>query len=145
MALVSVPEPKEWLEGHHTVVKGSDGEEYHVFATAGSATYGLATARYDIQIDIPIGPVIIQLRGYIDLSSLACDIAVYVKFPIVPPISLGRLQGNLKDGITISVGAGGVSGSITLYIRDKYLWIKFRLEIFGKVFESEFRLIPVPI
>ncbi|KAK7026031.1 hypothetical protein VNI00_015749 [Paramarasmius palmivorus] len=139
--------PKHWLGGNHRVVtlprSGGGSDVYHVYALAGRPVFGDKKDRYNVEIDIPLGPVILQLRGYFDLTTLEADISVYVKVPLLPAIKLGEFKGNLRDGITITVGASGIlAGSITLYVKDGWLWIKFSLEVFGQTYDAEFKLIP---
>ncbi|KAI0280511.1 hypothetical protein BGY98DRAFT_886041, partial [Russula aff. rugulosa BPL654] len=58
-----------------------------------------------------------QISGSIDVSSLACNFTAYLLVSFLPKINIGGITGNLKDGITLTVGFQGVaSGSITLHI-----------------------------
>ncbi|KAK7026030.1 hypothetical protein VNI00_015748 [Paramarasmius palmivorus] len=140
--------PIEWHKDHHRAIevpRDGGSETYHVFAIAGPPVFGDVKGRYNIDIEIPIGPIILELKGYIDLGNLDADIYAYIKVPIFGTYQVGELKGNLKTGISISVGIPGIlSGTITLYAKDGWLWIKFSLTIFGKTYTAEFKLIPIP-
>jgi hypothetical protein len=85
------------------------------------------------------------LQGYIDLETLEIDAALYVKFPIFPPIKLTEVKGNLTDGVTVSFSLlGKIEGSARFYIKDNYLRMHLKATIFGKVYEGDYRLIPIP-
>ena len=58
-----------------------------------------------------------QISASIDVTSLSCNFTAYLRVPFLPKINLGRITGNLKDGITLAVGLKGVAfGGITLHI-----------------------------
>ncbi|RPD53723.1 hypothetical protein L226DRAFT_531392 [Lentinus tigrinus ALCF2SS1-7] len=138
----------KWLERHHVVYdEKRSGKTYHAFVQGGYPLVGPdPKASYDIEVDVPLGPVILQLRGSINTSTLEADIGLYVKVPFLPAIKLGELSGNLRDGITISVGVPGIlEGSVTLYISDdNWLHIKFTLTIFGEEYSADIALFPIP-
>ena len=59
---------------------------------------------------------------------------------------VGTFGGSLKNGITISVSAPGVlTGSLTLYHKDKALRLKYKVTIFKKTFEGDIKLLPLPL
>ncbi|KAL0057892.1 hypothetical protein AAF712_015454 [Marasmius tenuissimus] len=135
----------EWLQDHHVSIQQSSGEEYHIFAVTSTPAFGAtALSRIKVNADIPVGPVIIQLRGYIELSTKECEIKVYIKVPMLPPFKVGTLAGDLDSGVGIKVKIPRVSGSITLYARGKYLYIAFVLDVFGKRFEVDLKVMPLP-
>jgi hypothetical protein len=154
----------QWF-GHHV----NSGQEYVVFATAGHPAMNPENLReYDIEIDIPVPPVIIQvrvfvllhllsriencckLRGTINLEALTCDIKVYAKVPFLPAIFLGGFGGDLKSGIELTVGVPLViSGTLKLYVAPygshKWLMLDASATVFGKKFViTGLRLIPLP-
>lgn len=86
----------------------------------------------------------VQLRGYIDLSTLYADIDAHIEFPFMPAFKLGEFKGNLMDGVTIKFVIPVIDGTITLFVKEGWLWIKFKIVIFGKTFEAEFNVIPLP-
>lgn len=59
---------------------------------------------------------------------------MYIKVPIIPAIKVGEIVGDLSGkGITITVGVKGVlSGTITLFVKDGWLYISFELQIYKK-------------
>ncbi|KAG8921170.1 hypothetical protein FRC02_000409, partial [Tulasnella sp. 418] len=137
---VGIAQLKSWIDGHHREVDG-----VHVFAIAGPPPFGESDNRWDIDIEIPIGPVILQLVGYIDLSTLDVDIAAYVKIPGLPALKVGELKGNLNDGIEISFDLVIIKGSLRLYIKDKCLWLAYELTVFGTTWSGDIELICLPI
>uniref|UniRef100_A0A0W0FX51 Uncharacterized protein n=1 Tax=Moniliophthora roreri TaxID=221103 RepID=A0A0W0FX51_MONRR len=120
-----------------------------ILAFAGLPTLGYVDGlRYTVNMNVPIGPAILQLHGNIDLGSSGADIIAYIKVPLVPwAIQAGGLKGNLKDGITTKVDIVGlVSGSITLIVRDKHwLCVGFTIKIFTIGYSGEFRMIRLPV
>lgn len=86
----------------------------------------------------------IQFKGWIDTSTLTCDISVYYKFPIFPAIYLGKLQGDLKEGVTLSVDIDVFKGRLRLYIKERALWVDYAVNILGNKFEGSTKLIPLP-
>lgn len=87
------------------------------------------------------------MKGYIDLTTKEIDAALFVKIPLFPEIKLAEVKGNLQDGVTVSFSIldGKISGSATFYIKDKWLWVKLSVTIFGKKYSGDWRLIPLPI
>ncbi|KAJ8077801.1 hypothetical protein PM082_002235 [Marasmius tenuissimus] len=73
-----------------------------------------------------------------------CKIKVYIKVPMLPPFNVGTLAGDLDSGVGIKVKIPRVSGSITLYARGRYLYIAFVLDVFGKRFEVDLKVMPLP-
>jgi len=71
-------------------------------------------------------------------------ITAYIKLPFLPAIRIGEFKGSLLHGITISVKIPKVSGSISLFVQNKALWIKFDLTVFGKHFGATLKLLPLP-
>ncbi|KAI0692919.1 hypothetical protein C8T65DRAFT_744934 [Cerioporus squamosus] len=139
---------EKWLGGHHIVVTDSDkrdGVEYHAFVIGGNPVAG-PKERYDFQADIPIGPIILQLVGFIDTSTLDADITLYVKVPLLPAIKVAEVKGNLRDGIIFTINIPGVaSGSVKVYIADdKWLHVKFTLTIFGQECSADLALFKIP-
>ncbi|KAF9473230.1 hypothetical protein BDN70DRAFT_778686, partial [Pholiota conissans] len=58
----------------------------------------------------------LQISGWIDLQSFACDFTVYLLVSYLPKINIGGISGSLKDGITLTVNLAVASGSIRLHI-----------------------------
>jgi len=143
---------EEWLAGHHTSNNPVIGAaEYHVFAVTGFPTFGNGSKdHWDVQIGVPIGPVVLELGGYVSILSLNCDISAHVKFPLIPSVAVGALKGELLRGITIEPITSNFEGSITLNVKDKWLCIKFSIQVFGKTYvhdpwSREVKLIPIPM
>jgi hypothetical protein len=64
--------------------------------------------------------------------------------PLLPAVKLGTLKGNLTDGISITVGAKGIlSGSLTLFVADGWVRLGFGLDIFGKNYSADIKVIPL--
>ena len=61
-------DPTLWIESHHCGVtnkNGVDDSEYHVFALAGDSVYAAGDAnRLDVDIEIPIGPIKLQVSVF---------------------------------------------------------------------------------
>jgi len=59
-------------------------------------------------------------------------------------IKIGEFKGNLGTGITIPVKIPKVTGSISLFVKDHALWIRFDLTVFGKHFSATLKLVNLP-
>jgi len=96
--------------------------------------------------NVDIDPISPQLKGYIDLSSLAINAGLYVKIPLFPDIFLAGVAGNLKDGVTVSFNAVGViSGSARFYLKNTFdLWVHLQVSVFGQYFQGDFYLFTIP-
>jgi hypothetical protein len=149
---------------HLTIPATENQDEVHIFSIVGNPIYG-TDKRHKVYIAIPIGPVqlivstefyirtffllVVQLDGYVDFVNLEVDIKVYIKLPIVPRIKIAEFKGNLKDGITVAVSAGGIiKGSLTLFVQNyegrKWIWIHVEVTVYKKTFNFETRVIPFP-
>lgn len=62
---------------------------------------------------------------------------------LAPAVKVGRLKGNLKDGITSEFKVVGVTGALTLYTKEKRVFAKARVEAGGKKFETEVGIVTV--
>ncbi|KAJ8091517.1 hypothetical protein PM082_024437 [Marasmius tenuissimus] len=134
------------LLDEHMFVQESDGENYHVFAVTKSVPFGAtALRRVKVSIDIPIGPVILQLRGWINVLTLECEIQVYIKYPLpVESIKIGEFTGTLTlDGIKINVKSPKFNGWIRIYVKDFWLCISFDLIVFGNEFKGDIKIAPI--
>ncbi|KAK1227593.1 hypothetical protein PQX77_009411 [Marasmius sp. AFHP31] len=127
-------------------VQESNGEKYHVFAVTKSASFGAtALRRVKVSIDIPVGPVIVQLRGWIDTLTLICEIQVYIKYPLpVEPIKIGEFTGTLSlDGIKINIKSPEVNGWIRIYVKDFWLCLSFDVVVFRDEFKGDIKVTPI--
>jgi hypothetical protein len=77
---------------------------------------------------------------------MAIDAGLYAKIPLFPEIQLARVQGNLRDGVTVSFNAAGIiSGSARFYLQDTWeLWVHLSVSIFGKEWDGDFYLLTIP-
>ena len=48
-------------DGHHTVVS-RNGQEYHIFVNDNRPVFNSDAQNIDVYVDIPLGPVILQVR-----------------------------------------------------------------------------------
>jgi len=71
-------------------------------------------------------------------------ITAFIKVSFFPAVKIGEFKGNLITGITISFKIPKVSGSISLFIQNKALWIKFDLTVFGKHYGATLKILPLP-
>jgi hypothetical protein len=151
----TVAEPESLLaliqleESYHLIIPATENQdEVHVYSMIGQSAYG-PDKRTTINTVIPIGPIQLVLQGYVDFIGLDVDIKVYVKLPIGPRLKIGEFKGNLRDGITIRVGAGNIiKGSLTLFVQTyqgrRWVSIRGELIVYGKKFGFEARIIPFP-
>lgn len=84
-----------------------------------------------------------QIKGTLntDMPTLAAKITV--KVPLLPEITIGTVNGHLKDGISVNVNVAVVKGSVTFFMKNgKEVWVK--LELTSKLFppiNRQFRII----
>jgi len=79
-----------------------------------------------------VGPLSIQLE--INTATYAVSVKVYLSIPIVGSVLIGQATGNLKDGVTVTVGYSGIiSGTITLTVdlTNKHFTIAWNFEAFS--------------
>jgi len=76
--------------------------------------------------------------------TLNAMITAYGKVPFYPGIKLGEFKGNLLHGITIPVKIPKVQGSMSLFIQNKALWIKFDIIAYGKHRVATFKIMDLP-
>lgn len=103
------------------------------------------SAKIDFHCDIPIGPAVLQMKGTIDTTTDDIDTDAYLKVPLIPPMKLGHLSGNLKDGVTWTANVAGSKGTYKLYL-DNQRWVNldFDLTIFGKPYQGSAKLGQLP-
>lgn len=118
---------------------------YHVFAIAGPPVFGGAKT-WEFTLEVPVGAVTLIATGSIDLQTMDARQSTQVRVPIIGTIGQGEVSGNLNDGITDDFDMGGtVSGTVTLYFKDKWMWMNFDMKQFGKQYASDIKLIPLPV
>ncbi|THH27616.1 hypothetical protein EUX98_g6577 [Antrodiella citrinella] len=134
------------LEEQTVVVETPKGGRTHSFlAKAGLTAFMDKKKEIQVNADIPVSVVILQLRGPIDLDTLDCDIEAFVKLPLAPALRVGNLKGNLRQGVTTRFSVAQVGGAITLYLKEKRLWIRSEIAFRGKTHNVDVGLIPLPI
>jgi hypothetical protein len=85
-------------------------------------------------------------------GKIAASLEFLVKVPLLPAISLAKINGNLADGIVVTLGSSTViKGTLKLYLTNygtpprKWVTIDMSVQVFGKKFDaSGFRLFPLP-
>ncbi|TBU58539.1 hypothetical protein BD310DRAFT_926825 [Dichomitus squalens] len=153
---IALPEPdvaarppalKRWLAGYHRVAS-TNGNEYHIFVNGSRPIFSTENdSKVDLDVEIPIGPLILQLRGYIDHIWNDVDIEGYVKVPLLPQIPVGELRGRLTDAIETRPDVPEImEGFLRLFVsRDRWFTLGFDITIFrGAVYEGTLPVIPLP-
>jgi hypothetical protein len=84
---------------------------------------------------------VLELKGTIDITTLAFHLEVYLIIPIWGRVSIGEIDGSLKDGITLEIGVKGIAtGSLHFYLKNKWdLYVDIELDtIVGKWIDTVF-------
>lgn len=86
-----------------------------------------------------------QLNGFTDLSTLKCNATLSDHIPIIGTHQIAGVNGNLKDGITVSFSLSSVlSGSAKFYLNNKWIYVELDAKVFGHNESISFHLIPLP-
>ena len=94
---------------------------------------------------IPIQVFSKQFHGYIDLLTSNIYADLYAKYPLLRPIKLGPFTGNLIKGVQITFKAPGVSGTIGMVLRGRWLHIHFNVTVFKKNHVGDIRVLLLPV
>jgi hypothetical protein len=140
---------EDWLKHHHRVSHGgaNGDEDIHIFAVEEGGVYGHPENelfKKCTSASFGIGPLVFKVEICFDFSNMTLSVCAYCKIPWVPEIKLGCATGNLKDGVTITFKYKVVRGTFNFYIKEKYVYLKYHVTIFGKLYEGDIKLIPVP-
>ncbi|KAF7335561.1 hypothetical protein MVEN_02210100 [Mycena venus] len=120
--------------------KASDSEEVHVM-TARDVDYP-----FIFDVNVPLGGAgAWALRGSVD-ANLAMDAQLFYKNPILSPIAVADVKGNLADGIAVVFNTAGVKGQAKVYTSDKWVYINLAATTVGGTYgPSDFKLFPLPV
>ena len=81
------------------------------------------------------------------------QVTVNVKYPLLPSVKAGTFKGDLRSGITMSIGVPEIYGSIRVWIEfdffepwnlKAHLWVEFDLCVFGVEYKGKFAVLPIP-
>ncbi|KAI5992194.1 hypothetical protein EDD15DRAFT_2270870 [Pisolithus albus] len=79
---------------------------------------------------IIIGPIEIDIT--VDLNDLTTVIEVYAKIPFVGKVQLTKKVGNLRDGVTFTIGYPPfIGGSLTVKLDGKNVVLEYSIDAFG--------------
>ena len=82
------------------------------------------------------------------------QVTINVKYPLLPSVKAGTFKGDLRSGITMSIGVPEIYGTIRIWIDitifrlwkhwKAFLWVEFDLCVFGVEYKGEFAVLPIP-
>ncbi|KAI0293862.1 hypothetical protein B0F90DRAFT_1642157 [Multifurca ochricompacta] len=88
---------------------------------------------------------LIQLKGYVDKSTLEIDAAFSVKVPIIGSFQLAQVKGNLQDGVKVTFGVSILHGDARFYYSAGWIYLDLSATVFGTVYGPlTIKLIPLP-
>ena len=67
-----------------------------------------------------------------------------IKIPMLSPQPIGTLAGNLVDGIEIMLTEAQLSGSIGVFTKAGWLYIRLALEVFDQQYDDDVRIMLLP-
>ncbi|KAI6137219.1 hypothetical protein F5141DRAFT_1209542 [Pisolithus sp. B1] len=92
---------------------------------------------------IVIGPIEIDIT--IDLKNLRIVIEVYAKIPFVGKVQIAKTVGNLRDGVTLTIGYPPfIGGSLTLKLDGKNVVLGYSFDALGFHYEGSKVIITLP-
>ncbi|KAI6022338.1 hypothetical protein PISMIDRAFT_16125 [Pisolithus microcarpus 441] len=84
---------------------------------------------------IVIGPIEIDIT--IDLNNLTIVIEVYAKIPFVGKVQIAKTVGNLRDGVTLTIGYPPfIGGSLTQKLDGKNVILGYSFDALGFHYEG---------
>ncbi|KAI6108483.1 hypothetical protein EDD17DRAFT_1764528 [Pisolithus thermaeus] len=92
---------------------------------------------------IVIGPIEIDIT--IDLNNLTIVIEVYANLPFIGKVQIAKTVGNLRDGITLTIGYPPfIGGSLTLKLDGKNVVLGYSFDALGFHYEGSKVIITLP-
>ncbi|KAH9996390.1 hypothetical protein BJV74DRAFT_883678 [Russula compacta] len=138
----------ELVDRHHNEhVDEKTGQVIHVFAVAGPPPFGASSAagEWDFNIQFSVLGLTFKLSGSVNLSTLSVSASLSIHLPFIGDVTLASVNGNLKDGVSVTFGVSGVvSGKARFYLKGKELWVDLTATIFGHSTTVSIKLITLP-
>ncbi|KAI6146693.1 hypothetical protein BKA82DRAFT_4356108 [Pisolithus tinctorius] len=92
---------------------------------------------------IVIGPIEIDVT--IDLNKLTIVIEVYATIPFLGKIQITKAVGNLRDGVTLTIGYPPfVGGSLTLKLDGKDVVLEYSIDALGWHYQDKIVIATLP-
>ncbi|KAF9072176.1 hypothetical protein BDP27DRAFT_1361240 [Rhodocollybia butyracea] len=144
MSMQGGNEVGEWMQHHHSVQPGRNGQEIHVFTIGVEDVFGGSSSKKSWTISVPLGFVVFTFEVSIDIATGSFSVCAYVKVPLYPQIELGCVTGSLIGGASMSFEGGITSGSLRFYMKDKWLGLEYDVNVLGMPYAGDVKLIPIP-
>ncbi|KZS90899.1 hypothetical protein SISNIDRAFT_487918 [Sistotremastrum niveocremeum HHB9708] len=97
----------------------------------------------DISFEWSFGPLTLVVS--LDIATLVVEFTVYITVPILGRVELGSISGDLtKGGVTLSFNVYVASGTITLYIKDGYLWANIDVKSIVGNYDKDIQIFKIP-
>ena len=87
---------------------------------------------------------VIQFVVSFDPSNFGITLTVILDLPIIGPIVIGQVSGNLKNGISIKVGYPGVlSGEVGVKLEGNAVYLFYDFTAFGTHYKNQIHLFDI--
>ncbi len=67
--------------------------------------------------------------GSVDKATFNVSVKLYVKVPIFGRVNIATIAGSLRKGVTVKINVAVASGSATLSLQGKVLYIELKLKV----------------